>query len=371
MHRVVLFILVIYLVACGSSHRDGPHKSSFTNNYYQQEMAAEAPMGQMDKRASSYERKGFTQQNVSHFQQAMIQYNGYVRLKVARPDQSSEQIVQLLEKYQGTLVRQTSSVLTIRVPKPVFREVFKSIIGLGEVLGQSISAEDVSAAFTDVELRLQTATAARERLLSLLERSSEKDKIAILRQLQRLNESIDTMKAQMSTLRNLAEMSRITIELTTGEATASIRAGDPKGFQWIAALSPFESRVCSAGDSFRPTVPAGFVALNKKGPLKAESADGALFRATSLDNNPKGNADFWLQALRERLAGSFKRATTSQVGRFQVLELVVDAPDPYIWVIAVTVEEGELLLVETLYPTKAQQQRHMPAVQKSLEVSNG
>ena len=74
----------------------------------------------------------------------------------------------------------------------------------GEVLGKIITSEDVSEAYTSVELRLKTSKTTRDRLISLLEKTNDdKEKINLLREIQRLNEQIDRMEAQMRTLKNL------------------------------------------------------------------------------------------------------------------------------------------------------------------------
>ena len=55
-----------------------------------------------------------------------------------------------------------------------------------------------------------------DRLISLLEKTNDdKEKINLLREIQRLNEQIDRMEAQMQGLKNLADFSSISVELSS------------------------------------------------------------------------------------------------------------------------------------------------------------
>ena len=101
----------------------------------------------------------------------MIHYNGYANIRSARPEETIEDIVALSRKFNGSIERRSTISITIRVPKESFEEVFAAILAMGDVLTKSVTSEDVTEAFTSVELRLQTAKTTRDRLITLLEKN--------------------------------------------------------------------------------------------------------------------------------------------------------------------------------------------------------
>ena len=69
---------------------------------------------------------------------------------------------------------------TIRVPKEQYDTFTGSVGGVGHVVSQSGSAEDVGQTYYDIELRLQTQRTKQERLLALLEKAATMEDIISL-----------------------------------------------------------------------------------------------------------------------------------------------------------------------------------------------
>ena len=77
----------------------------------------------------------------------------------------------------------------------VFQGVFDKILTLGQVLDKSITAQDITDSYNDVELRLKIAQATGRRLMVLLEKAeTEKEKLKLLQEIQRINEKIERMQ---------------------------------------------------------------------------------------------------------------------------------------------------------------------------------
>ena len=294
----------------------------------------------------------------------MVHYNGYANLHVARPEEVVEEIVALSKTYKGNIERRSTQSITIRVPKDSFSDAFNEIIKLGDVLNKSVTSEDVTEAFTSVELRLKTAQTTRDRLLALLERAKdEEEKIKILRQLQRLNEQIDIIEAQMRTLKDLSDFSSISVDLTAKQAVANgAQQVEAVGFSWIHNLSPFENSVCHSGKRLELSTPDEFVALHPKGAYIAESADGTVLRATRLKNDPQGSSGFWHDSIQKRLASGYGKTESKEIGQFQSITLFEDSDNPYIWIIAVRDAGKYIEVVEAYFPNKEQLKRHQDSV---------
>jgi hypothetical protein len=300
---------------------------------------------------------------------AMIHYNGYALLRVARVEEGLDSIAVMAREAGGKLETRGENRITVRIPREGFEEFFAAMLGLGDVMRKSITAEDVSEAFTSVDLRLKTSKATRERLLQLLEKAEEEEeKIRILQQIQRLNEQIDTMEAELRTLRGLAEMSRVTVELVPRQAVSGRAVQqESTGFGWINWLTPFSSTVCQEAKRLPIETPEGLVSLNRKGPYVAESADGAVLRACTVPNQPQGDSVFWQKALQERLAESFATAEPLSIGGFAGVRLVEEAQEPYIYYIGARAEKGQLHLVELYYPSQEQEDRYHPSISDAIE----
>ena len=304
----------------------------------------------------------------------MVHYDGYAQLRVTRADEAIDGISALTTELGGRVERVGADHITVRIPVAEFDAAFGRVLELGEVLSKSVTAEDVTEAFSAVELRLHTARATRDRLQELLARAKdEKEKIQLLREIQRLTEQIDRMESQRRTLASLASMSRISVSLASKDALASGSTGlEVAGFEWIGRLSPFDRSQGHMGRALVPEVPTGMVALDEsKKRLVAESADGTVFWTARLDNQPEGTARFWMDAIQGRLAAEFGTAEESTVGRFLVLRMMDTSPDPYTYVVAISVDGDDIDLVQVYYPSTDQEARYGEAVLSVLQEVKG
>lgn len=294
----------------------------------------------------------------------MIHYNGYARLQATRTEETVDAIGKLAVAIGGFVEQLAPSRVTVRVPVERFDEAFKAVLAMGEVLDRSVTAEDVTDAFTAIDLRLTTARTTRDRLIALLAQAKdENEKLRILAQIRRLSEEIDVMEGQLRTLSSLASFSRITVEVQARPAFASAAPGqDPVGFQWVHALSPFRRDVSERNDLSPMDVPVGFVALDVHKRFIAESADGAVIWTSRLDNDPQGTAAFWIDAVSQRLAPEFKSVDRLTAGSYQLLRFVSETDDPYRYLVGVRVDGDDLYLVEVYYPSGTQEDRYKDAV---------
>jgi hypothetical protein len=301
-------------------------------------------------------------------QPRMVHYNGHIRLEVSRPSETIEAVVARAKEVGGFVERQTLTSASLRVPVDKFRETYDWILGQGDVLSRSMSARDVTDAHFALDLRMRTARKTRDRLQQLLARAQDENtKIALLKQIQRLTEQVDRMERQLKTLSSLASMSRLTLDAQSRSAMVGAKDVVPiSGFEWIARLSPFSRAVSQRGKYFKLPTPEGLVALSDKHHFQAESADGVIFWTTRLDNRPEGSAEFWRAAIQERIGKEFASAELGQVGSYLTLRLVAPSESPYIYTLTIEVDDDELLLVETLYPSAEAEKRHKAQIEAVL-----
>ena len=176
-------------------------------------------------------------------------------------------------------------------------------------------------------------------------------------------EEIDRLSGQSQTLHALAAFSRITVELVPRKAlsrrSATVDIGE---LAWIRRLSPFRTSVGGEGDRLELETPDGFVELDPKGQFVVESADGSRLWTGRLENQPRGDTDFWLSALKQRLADEFGSAEVIEKGSYKLLKLVDRAEDPYTYIIGVRADGKFLNVVEIYFPSAAQEKRHNEAI---------
>lgn len=303
----------------------------------------------------------------------MVHYDGYAQLRVTRVEEGVAALTALAASVGGAVERVSGRSVTLRVPVARFQEAFDAALALGDVLGQSITAEDVTEAFTAVDLRLSTARATRDRLVVLLAKAEdEQEKLQLVRQIQRVSEEIDVLEAQVRTLADLAARSRITVELVPREALAwQGPDAETAEMAWIRGLSPFRRDLALDSRKLALDVPEGMVGLDLRRAFVAEAPDGARIWSHSVKNLPVGDAAFWLAALESRLARDFASVQRSTAGGFAVLTLVDRGDDPYTWMVAVRITGGRLELVQAYLPDPAQAARYGEAVRAVLAAAGG
>ena len=108
------------------------------------------------------------------------------------------------------------ATIAIRVPQVQFLNAIESIEALGQVVSSSVSSEDVSERFIDLEARLESSLRQEQSLLSLLEKAETlNDLLTLERELSRVRSDIERIQGQLSFLERRVELATITVSLTT------------------------------------------------------------------------------------------------------------------------------------------------------------
>ena len=298
----------------------------------------------------------------------MIHYTGFARLRVDKVDAATDALAALAARMGGFVERSGGGNMTLRVPVARFDEAMTAVLGSGEVVEKSISAQDVTDAFVSVELRLATLRNTQARLQALLAKSQdEEEKLMLVREIQRVSEEIDRFASQSRTLADLAELSRINVSLLPREALAWQDASDESAaFLWLRQLSPFQQDIVQRGKLLRAEAPAGMVALDLKRRFVAESPEGARLWTGRIDNPNQGDAAFWATALTHRLGRDFALAERSTIAGFEAVRLVSRGDKPYTWFVLIEVRGDELHIAEAYYPSDSVEQRYHKAVVDAL-----
>lgn len=106
--------------------------------------------------------------------------------------------------------------MTIRLPADQFGGTLDLFAALGTVTHKSLSSDDVTESYIDMEARLKNAIALRERLKDLLSKAADiKDILAIETQMSRVQTDIESMEGRLKALKGKVDYATITLRFET------------------------------------------------------------------------------------------------------------------------------------------------------------
>jgi hypothetical protein len=165
---------------------------------------------------------------------SMLIYTATLNLAVFQVTEQMDRVEAIGRGIGGYLAVRNDAQITIRVPRERFDEALGQIEKLGDVLHRSVTAEDVTDQFMDLEVRLKNARAVRDQLQALLAKAGVKDALEIEKELGRVTESIEQMEGKLKLLRDKIAFSTITVTFQPVE-TQTVR-DTTLPFPWLSEL---------------------------------------------------------------------------------------------------------------------------------------
>lgn len=295
-----------------------------------------------------------------------VHYEGEIRLRATQPRQVLTQAVALVRAEGGYVESLEGERAVLQIPAARFRALYARILGLGEVLHKTLSARDVTDEYLDVELRLQQARLMRDRLAALLQKTSDrKEKLRLMRELERLSAEIELQELSMARLRTLVDYSRLTLQVEGRPVFEGRSEHEMRGFGWIATLATERWNREDEAERLALAVPAGLVELEGTR-WSAASADGVTLGALRRRNEPRGTTAFWVDALRWRLRQRFDKVEPMTAGDFTVLRLLSREEPRFVYWVAVAAKADRLQVVQAYFPSPAHEQRYRAQLLASL-----
>lgn len=296
-----------------------------------------------------------------------VHHEGSIRLRATQPRRVLDQAAQWARAAGGYVESLTSQNLVLQIPAERFRSVYDQVLGLGEVLAKSLSARDVTEEFLDVELRLSQAKATRDRLLALIQKAgSEKEKLLLLREVERLSKEIELMEARMARLQTMVAYSRLALAVEGRKALEGPAQEELRGFEWINAIAARSRHESRDAARFSLATPAGMVELDDAPMWSAASPDGVTLWAQQRRNDPRGSTGFWLDALRWRLKDRFARIEQKTLGDFALLRVVSIEEPRFVFWVAVAAKDDKLFVAQAYFPSEDRERRYETPIADSL-----
>lgn len=160
-------------------------------------------------------------------------------------DETDQYIRKTVESYGGILAERSISGslgyrwagYTVRIPSAHFDEFFYEITGSCTVLNQTVSSEDVTERYSDLETQLKTAEKKYERLLVLMDKAETlTDLYSIEAEIANVEYEIDSLKGTLNGLDSRIAYSTIYINLEETTKVTAVPEELSFGASFAAAL---------------------------------------------------------------------------------------------------------------------------------------
>jgi hypothetical protein len=180
-------------------------------------------------------------------QQRKIIFNATIALRVDDLDESFNQLFRLVEqtggyisssKSHGNAGSARSSEWTMRIPGGLFSGFTNSVAGLGEVVTNSMTSQEVTAEFHDLDARIRNKQQEEQRLQEYLDNSTAKleDILKVEREITRVRGEVESMQGRMRVLADVTSLSTVTVRMSeVVEFVPSVLASEPTFGDQIAS----------------------------------------------------------------------------------------------------------------------------------------
>ncbi len=233
-------------------------------------------------------------------------------LVVVSRSEAEAAVIQIARGMGGHLQQSDARTIVVRVPAARFEEALAAIGRLGELVRREVSAADVTEELFDLDIRIENARQARERLLAHLAASQELEHtLALERELTRVTEELERMEGRRRFLAAQVALSTITVHLDSNDPSVRPREGVVVPFPWLEQLGdglvagnvaarPRTPRFLARGPAF--DTPESFLKYFQSEHLvEAMDADGVRIKVQRHDNFDKGALAFWQKLARRAL----------------------------------------------------------------------
>ncbi|MDH5681740.1 MAG: DUF4349 domain-containing protein [Spirochaetota bacterium] len=319
--------------------------------------------------------------------QRMVIYKADYSLAVDRVKDTVKALELIIKKYKGYVDSVKSyesykrAVITLRVPVKSFDSSLKELSKLGVIEKKSISARDVTEEFHDNSLRLDTHKKILLRLQTLLRQTYKaKERIKILKEIQRISAEIESIESRQKFLQNQASFSTIIVRLRSN-LRHNIRRYLSSPFPWIRELASdkiwsFERDQGLFFKNYDYSKPKGFFSQkeNYEGGysnyLLTNPGNSAKLRLGITTNYPKTTIDFWDAAI-EKDSNNRKYKKLNQIDiqsdGIKLKGNIYHISMKRIYFYAIAVRDDEILVAEGLFDGEAIYQEHKDSVDNFLK----
>lgn len=154
----------------------------------------------------------------------LIIKNGSLSLVVKDVRDSVSAIIKYAESKGGFVVNSNISKqglapygeVTVRVPATEFDKGLGEVKQMGEVKSEQVNGQDVTEEYVDLQARIKNLRASESQFLQIMNRAVKiEDVLAVQRELTNIRAQIESLQGRIKYLEQSAEMSALTVYLST------------------------------------------------------------------------------------------------------------------------------------------------------------
>jgi TfoX/Sxy family transcriptional regulator of competence genes len=297
----------------------------------------------------------------------MVNYTGNIYLQSAEPEAVINTVVQMAKAKGGSIDNRRNGFVSLQIPVAEFNNFFNYILTLGLVTNKSIFANDITEAYADNAARLRIAESTLARLQQLLAAAkTEQEKLALLKEIQRVSEQIEQAKLTEKELLRKAAFSTITLWVYNTPQQPIPLKQNIKAFKWFQEL--VSTTHSNKDKALELQVPKDFIEIKgNKHRWSTASALNATFQAFKKENEPQGTPDFWANAMLEFFKFQYGAELKSEEN-FSMIRLQSYHIEPEIYYIAILKQSNKktLKIAVAKFPNSEVEQKNSEAVKEVL-----
>jgi len=303
----------------------------------------------------------------TNYQERMVNYTGNINMQSAEPEALIDTVAVLAKAKGGSISNRRNSFISLQIPVAEFKNFFNQILKLGRVTSKNISASDITEAYADNAARLRIAESTLARLQHLLAAAkTEQEKIALLKEIQRVNEQIEQRKLEEKELLRQAAFSTINLWVSNIPVAIPYRA-NIRAFEWFSSLP--NMNIHSIREKvLKLSIPKDFIETSDtKREWSTASALNAKFKAFERKNEPQGTTSFWAEAMLEFFKSQYAAELKTEEN-FSMIRLQSFGTEPEVHYIAMLKKSDEktLRIAVAYFPNIEAEKKNSEAVLEVL-----
>ncbi|XQY93315.1 DUF4349 domain-containing protein [Metabacillus sp. HB246100] len=227
---IIIFSITVMLAilgACSSEQQESQEDMAITSSH--DNVGSEGVEKEIERAEESLEEgKQQSETNPApEIQQSArkVIYTANMMIEVENYQQSLDFIEKQVTNKNGFIVESNSyamddddraqGTLTVRVPQETFQSFLQEVEnGSSKVVEKSLTGQDVTEEFVDLESRLTSKEVVEKRLIQFMEKAEKtEDLLKISTDLATVQEEIEQIKGRMSFLENRVDLATVTIHL--------------------------------------------------------------------------------------------------------------------------------------------------------------
>ncbi|MFK7789318.1 MAG: DUF4349 domain-containing protein [Phycisphaeraceae bacterium] len=236
-------------------------------------------------------------------------YNATLGLRVDRLSVVQERAEAVVESYGGYIGDSSPGRMQVRVPADRFEVALDALAALGHVNQRMVKAEEASERVVDLESRLRSLHALRDRLIAMIDRAENiEHALKVQLELARVIDQIELINGRLRLTKQQIAYATIDLSISPTPAEQRLTPGIPVA--WVRDLG----RVFSQRNTIDVTTPRrlrdgvsidlpdGFIKTSQENYVtQAIDANGVQIRVRRQKNFEGGSTKFWQQLITRSL----------------------------------------------------------------------